>query len=64
LLFYDFDAQAFLASARDVEGLEFAAFDALPHGLTGHSEAAHGLIHRQISWRSVFGEASAQFVGD
>ena len=63
LRFYYVDTQAFFAAAGDVKGFEFATLDALPHGLPGYSEAAHGLIDRQISRRGVFGEASTEVVG-
>jgi hypothetical protein len=59
---YQFDAQAFLASARDIEGFEFAALNALPHGLSRNAQTAHGLVHGEVIERRLVTEASAQFV--
>jgi len=62
LRLYQFDAQAFLASARDIKGFEFAALDALPHGLSRNAQTAHGLVHGEVIGRRLVTEASAQFV--
>ena len=59
---YQFDAQAFLSSTCNIEGFEFTALDTLPHGLSRNTQAAHGLIHREVIRGSVFGEAGAEFV--
>jgi hypothetical protein len=61
---YQFDAQPFLASARDIEGFEFAVLDTLPHSLSRNAQTAHGLVHGDVIGRRLATEASAQFVRD
>jgi hypothetical protein len=45
-------------------GFDLAALDTLPHGQPGNAEAAHGLVHGEISLGSFFCDAGAQIVGE
>jgi len=39
---FDLDAQAFAASAVDVDGLQLAALDLMQHGLAGDTQGLGG----------------------
>lgn len=47
LVGFDLDAQAFSASAVDVDGLQFAALDLVQHGLSGNAEGFGGLVESE-----------------
>src|SRR5215472_2516691 len=60
---YRLDPQAFLFSSHDVDGIELAALDTLQYGLAGNAEAAHRLVHREVTLRRFFDKAGAQIFG-
>ena len=55
----DLEAQAFVAPPPDMDGLDLAALDTLPHGLPGNAQQPHGLIHGEVAIGSFFGNAGA-----
>src|SRR5439155_15523811 len=57
-----FDPQAFLLSAHDMDGIEFAALDTLQYGLAGDPEKAHCLVHREVTLRRFIDKAGAQIL--
>src|ERR1700740_104684 len=58
------DPDAFLSSGGDEDGLQFAAFNSLQHGLRRHAKFRHGCKHRYIPVQRLICEAGPQFVAE
>jgi P-loop containing NTP hydrolase pore-1 len=58
------DPDAFLSSGGDEDGLQFAAFNSLQHGLPRHAKFRHGCKHRYIPVQRLICEAGPQFVAE
>lgn len=63
LLVYDLDSESFLLAAHDMGGFEFAALDALPHGLARDAERLHRLAHGQEALAGVSVEPGYDVLG-
>jgi len=64
LIIYDFDSQAFAATAGDKHGFEFAALYTLQHRLPRYAEFHGCFQHGQILRRGLLHDARSQFFRD
>ena len=64
MILHQFDAKTFLPAAADMDRLQLAAFDTLPHGLTRDAETPGGFLNGDIALAGLVDETGAKLVGD